>query len=160
MRGPERSNSRPATGAATPAASAVNEYIETTRARSQPKLSEIGSRKTVKLSTRPRPSTDSAKQRASTLSAVRTGARDSDAVFAASEFWSMRIMERLSAAKSSGFGRIRLCRPEQDVALLAKRKLDHAFRRKMRRRQRHLLVSNGDVVDAETAALDLPPRLA
>src|ERR1700704_227708 len=108
--------------------------METTRARSQPKLSEIGSRKTVKLSTRPRPSTDSAKQRASTFSAVRTGARDSEAVFAASESWSMRIMERLSAAKNSGFGRIRLCRPEQDVPFLAKRKLDHTFRGKVRSR--------------------------
>ena len=42
-------------------------------ARSQPKLSEIGFRNTVKLSPRPRPSTDSAKHSASTLSATRAG---------------------------------------------------------------------------------------
>src|SRR3954452_22075351 len=144
-------------GAASPPASADNEYTETTRARSQPKLSEIGSRKTVKLSTRPRPSTDNAKQSASTFSAVRTGACDSEAVFAASEFWSMKLMERLSAARNSGFGRIRLCGPEQDVALLAKRKLDHALLSEVRRCQHHLLVGNGGIVDAEAAPLDLPP---
>ena len=42
-------------------------------ARSQLKLWEIGNRKTVKLSPSPRPSTDSAKHTASTLSAMCTG---------------------------------------------------------------------------------------
>src|SRR4051795_12304153 len=128
--------------------------METTRARSQPKLSEIGSRKTVKLSTRPRPSTESAKHSASTFSAVRT-AGTAEVLIDAAGSWSMRAMERLSAAKNSGFGRIRLCRPEQDVAFLAKRKLDDALRRKMRWREHHLFVGHGEVVDAKAAALDL-----
>ena len=55
---------------------------------------------------------------------------------------------------------MRLCRPEQDVAFLAKRQLDHAFRREVTKLQHHLLVADGDIVDAQTAALDLAPRLA
>src|SRR6266403_5202355 len=69
-------------------------------------------------------------------------------------------MERLSAAKNSGFGRIRLCRPEQDVFLLAKRKLDHAFPRKVRRCQGHPLVGDSRIIDTKTATLDLAPRFA
>src|SRR4029078_10504197 len=60
---------------ATPPTSHDSEYTETTCARSQPKFSEIGFRKTVKLSPRPRPSTESAKHSASTLSATRAGFR-------------------------------------------------------------------------------------
>src|SRR4051794_32195361 len=93
-----------------------------TRARSQPKLSEIGSRKTVKLSTRPRPSTDSAKHSASTFRAVQTGGFT--VVSDAAESLSMATMERLFAAKNRCLARIRLCRPEQDVALLAKGHFD------------------------------------
>src|SRR6267154_62390 len=69
-------------------------------------------------------------------------------------------MERVSAARSRGLGRMRLCRLEKDVALLAERKLDHAFRREIAMPENHLLVGNGGIVDAETAALDLAARLA
>src|SRR4030081_1772786 len=72
----------------------------------------------------------------------------------------MSTKERFSAARSRGLGRMRLCRPEQDVAFLAKRQLDHAFRREVTKLQHHLLVADGDIVDAQTAALDLAPRLA
>src|ERR1700734_651927 len=53
---------------------------------------------------------------------------------------------------------MRLCRLEQDVALLAQRQLDHAFRRQIGEREYHPLVGNDPVVDAETAALDLAAR--
>src|ERR1700730_7295618 len=48
---------------------------------------------------------------------------------------------------------------EQHVALLAQRQLDHAFRPEVPRRQHHLLVGDGDVVDFEPAGLDLAARL-
>src|SRR3954469_1352311 len=123
-------------GAASPPASAANEYTETTRARSQPKESEIGSRKTVKLSSRPRPSTDSAKHSASTFSAVRTGGF---AVLSGpAESSSMASMERLFAAKNRWFARMPLCGAQQHVALFAKRQLDHALRGQVGSRQGHL----------------------
>src|SRR3954468_6392151 len=120
MRGPERSNNRPTKGDASPPASADSEYTETTCARSQPKLSEIGLRNTVKLSPRPRPSTESMKHRASTLSAVRVGLggarKPSRGVFS-----SMPVRGRVSAFSSKGLNRMLLCRLEQDVALSAER---------------------------------------
>jgi hypothetical protein len=39
-------------------------------------------------------------------------------------------------------------------------KLDDAFGREMRGRERHLLVDNRDIIHLQAAALDLPPRLA
>src|SRR3954467_3084829 len=63
----------------------------------------------------------------------------------------------LQRALTSSEKLIRLCRPEQDVLLLAERQLDHAFRRQVGRRQRHLLVGDGLVVDAQAAAPDLAP---
>src|SRR3981081_3260893 len=68
--------------------------------------------------------------------------------------------ERVSASLSKGLGRIRLCRPEQDVALLAERQFDHALWREIAGPQDHLLVCNSDIVDAQPAALDLSARLA
>ena len=67
-----RTAGRPAAPSARPPARSANRP-RPPAARSQPKLSEIGFRKTVKLSPRPRPSTDSAKHSASTLSAMRAG---------------------------------------------------------------------------------------
>src|SRR3979411_2804449 len=61
---------------------------------------------------------------------------------------------------SRGLGRMRLCRLEQDVTLLAKGQLDHAFRREVRGLQDHLLVANSGIVDAKTAALALTARPA
>src|ERR1700722_5062204 len=78
----------------------------------------------------------------------------------ASTFADRAVRERVSASRSKGLKRIRLCRPEQDVALLAKRQFYYAFRRQVLGLQDHLLVGNGDVVDAQTAAFDLTPRLA
>src|SRR5215510_3094072 len=54
----------------------------------------------------------------------------------------------------------RLHRPQQDVPLLAERKLDEALRCEVARREHHLLVGDGDVVDLETPALDLSACLA
>jgi len=53
-----------------------------------------------------------------------------------------------------------LGRLEQDVLFLPHGKLDDAFRREVGRRQNHLLVGDGGIVDAQAAALDLAPRLA
>src|SRR3982074_2522236 len=72
----------------------------------------------------------------------------------------MSNRERVSEPPSKGLKRMRLCRLEQDVPLLAERQFYHAFRREVLGLQGHLLVRNGDVVDAQPAALDLPPRLA
>lgn len=52
-----------------------------------------------------------------------------------------------------------LCRLEQDVPLLPERELDDAFRQQ-RGGQHHLLVGHRNIVDAQAAALDLPPRFA
>ena len=52
-------------------------------------VSEIGFRNTVKLSPRPRPSTDSAKHRASTLSATRAGLSGRVGASSRGVFWSM-----------------------------------------------------------------------
>ena len=46
------------------------------------------------------------------------------------------------------------------MALLAERQFDHAFRRQIRVRQRHLLVGDGSIINPQSAALDLPARLA
>src|SRR6202165_3268976 len=69
-------------------------------------------------------------------------------------------MERVSAARSRCLARMHLCRLEQDVALLAEGQFDYAFRSEIPGRQHHLLVGNSDIVDAQTAALDLTPCLA
>src|SRR5580658_2962592 len=53
-----------------------------------------------------------------------------------------------------------LNRLEQHVPLAAERELDHALDRQIARRERHLFVGHGRVVDAQAARLDLPPRLA
>src|SRR5665811_1000814 len=53
-----------------------------------------------------------------------------------------------------------LHRLQQDVLLPAERKFNHAFRREVLRRQRHLLVGNRCVIDLEAAGLDLPARFA
>src|SRR6266850_7379664 len=67
----------------------------------------------------------------------------------------MSIKERVSAAKSRGLGRMRLCGPEQDVAFLAKRQLDHALRREMRTVEHHGRSCDRDVVDLQTASIDM-----
>src|SRR5450432_4321487 len=72
----------------------------------------------------------------------------------------MSTKERFSAAKSRGPGRMRLCRPQQDVALPANRQFYNAFRREVRVLEHHLLVADRGIVDAQTPALDLAPRLA
>src|SRR3981189_2260186 len=72
----------------------------------------------------------------------------------------MSTKERFSAAKSRGLGRMRLCRLEQDVALLAKRQFYYAFGRETRGVEHHLLIADRDVVDPKTATLDLTARLA
>ena len=46
------------------------------------------------------------------------------------------------------------------MALLAQRQLDHAFRREIAAIQRHLLVGDRGIVDAQATALDLAARLA
>src|SRR5262245_57445210 len=53
-----------------------------------------------------------------------------------------------------------LDRLEQHVPLLAKRELDHALWREMRRRERHLFVRDCVVVHPQPAVLDLAARLA
>src|SRR4030081_1773305 len=72
----------------------------------------------------------------------------------------MPTKERFSAAKSRGLGRMRLCRPEQDVALLANRQFYDALRSEVCELEHHLLVADRGIVDAQSAALDLAPRLA
>src|SRR3984893_10013388 len=72
----------------------------------------------------------------------------------------MPTKERFSAAKSRGLGRMRLCRPEQDVALPANRQFYDAFRCEVSELEHHLVVADGGIVDAQTATLDLAPRLA
>src|ERR1700676_1243782 len=129
-------------------------------ARSQPKSSEIGLRNTVKLSPRPRPSTDNAKHSASTLSATRAGFSIVVGEISLAVFWSITSKERVSVPASKGLERMRLCRLEQDVALLADGQFYHAFRCEIPRLQHHLFVGHGNVVDAKTAALDLTTRLA
>src|SRR5262249_39499900 len=62
------------------------------------------------------------------------------------------------AAPSSALPR--LPRPQQDVPLLAERKLDDALPCEVARREHHLLIGDGDVVDLETPALDLSACLA
>src|SRR5260370_4985245 len=120
----------------------------------------MGLRNTVKLSARARPSTDSGKQSASTLSATRAGFSGFVFGFSRVAFWSIRIMERVSAAGSRGLGRMRLCRLEQDVALFAKGQFYDAFGCQVLERQHHLLVGDNNVVDAQAAALDLAPGFA
>src|ERR1700674_3792734 len=72
----------------------------------------------------------------------------------------MTSRERVSASPSKGLKRMRLCRLEQDVALLAERQFYNAFGREILEREHHLLVLNDHIVDAETAALDLAAGLA
>src|SRR5450631_4765526 len=72
----------------------------------------------------------------------------------------MPTKERFSAAKSRGPGRMRLCRPQQDVAFPANRQFDDAFRCEVGELEHHLLVADRCIIDAQTAALDLTPRLA
>src|SRR5437763_3327448 len=120
----------------------------------------MGLRKTVKLSPRPRPSTDSAKHGASTLSATRSGFSGFVGVSCRGVFRSMTGRERVFVSASKGQKRMRLCRLEQDVALFAKRQFYHAFRGELGGLQDHLLIRNCDVVDAQPAALDLAARLA
>src|SRR5262249_58356506 len=55
---------------------------------------------------------------------------------------------------------VRLRWLQQDVALLAKRKLDDACWREMRPGERHLVVGDRGVVHAQSAALDLAARFA
>jgi hypothetical protein len=55
---------------------------------------------------------------------------------------------------------MRLCRLEQDVALSSNGKLDDTFGREIPKRQDHLLVGSRDVIDAQSAALDLAPCFA
>src|SRR5262249_32875547 len=50
-------------------------------------------------------------------------------------------------------------RPQQDVPLPAERELDDALRREVTRAEHHFLVDDRNVVDLETAALDLPAGL-
>src|SRR3954470_9569348 len=119
----------------------------------------MGLRKTVKLSPRPRPSTDRAKQSASTLSATRAGFNGVVAGFSRA-FWSMALTERFSGRRSRGLERMCLCRLEQHVTLPAERQLDDAFRREVLQVQDRLLVGDGGIVEAKAAALDLTPRLA
>src|SRR5229473_6373219 len=72
----------------------------------------------------------------------------------------MPTKERFSAAKSRGPGRMRLCRPQQDVALPANRQFYDAFRCEVGELEHHLLVVDRGIIDAQTSALDLAPRLA
>src|SRR6185437_7162277 len=67
---------------------------------------------------------------------------------------------RVSTGPSKWLTRMRLCRPEQDVTLLAERQFDHAFGCEIGRPQNHSLVGQRDVIDAKAAALDLAPCLA
>src|SRR5215470_12049018 len=69
-----------------------------------------------------------------------------------------KAMPNRPAATSSALPRLH--RPQQDVPLLAERKLDDALWCEVAHREHHLLVGDRDVVDLETPAFDLPARLA
>src|ERR1700726_1373998 len=91
---------------------------------------------------------------------MRAAARGFASVSSRGAFVSIMSRERVSALPGKCLKRMRLCRLEQDVTLLAHRQLDHAFRRQVGRLQHHLLVGDRSIVDAQATALDLAPRLA
>src|ERR1700730_5094894 len=72
----------------------------------------------------------------------------------------MKRRERVSAPPSKCPERMRLCRLEEDVTFRAGPLFYRALRGEIGGRQRHLLVGDRGIVDANAAALDLAARFA